>query len=657
MSTTEIRSTDGSRDRDDVGVVRRTPDTLAPFVAAGVLAPADVHAARTICRLGGDERDEIQLAVALAVRGPRLGHVCIDLATVRDTVTADEDVPVDLDALEWPDPTSWARLLADSPLVAHSDDGHGGSGRGDDQRSWPLTVRDGSLYLDRYWRYEQLVAEQLQRRALTAVDGVDTDLLREGLDRLFATDRSDGPSRQRIAAAVSVLRRLAVIAGGPGTGKTYTIARVLTLLHEQRVGRSDRDLRIALVAPTGKAAARMEEEIHDAATRVDTDDRVRAALAAAEASTIHRLLRVHPGNRSRFRHHHDNPLPHDVVVCDETSMVSLALMAKLLDALRPDARVILVGDPEQLASVEAGAVLGDIVGPTTGGLRMSDPARRSLEQVVAADLSSDITAAPEPGIGDGIAVLTRVHRFEEESGIADLATAIQRGDADATIEVLSSGRHDVRWLQLRADAHEERGTRPLRELVVGNGREVHAAARAGDAAGALDALDRLRILCAHRRGPRGVTGWVPLVERWLAQDVDGYDPTGLWYVGQPVLVTQNDHRLGIFNGDIGVAVAAEEGLAIAFEGEPQPRLISPTRLEASETVHAMTIHKSQGSQFGDVIVVLPEAMSPILTRELLYTAITRGRRSATVVGTEDAVRAAVDREVQRASGLRGALWD
>lgn len=638
-------------DVHDVRSVRRTPDVLAPFVAAGILAPADVHTAATICRLGGDERDEVLLAVALAVRGPRLGHVCIDLTAVRRTVTADEDVPVDLDTLPWPDPSGWAEAVAISPIVTPAGDRDGATS--DDQ---PLTIDGTLLYLDRYWRYERLVARQLRARATGAAGDVDVDLLRAGLDRVFAEDPPGAPSRQRIAAALALLRRLAVIAGGPGTGKTYTIARVLTLLHEQASARDDRDLRVALVAPTGKAAARMEEEIHRASAEVDTDGTIRTALAEAEASTIHRLLRVHPGNRSRFRHHHDNPLPHDVVVCDETSMVSLSLMAKLLDALRHDARVILVGDPEQLASVEAGAVLGDIVGPATAGLRMAPPARRSLEAAVGADLSAHIDEVDGPGVGDGIAVLTRVHRYEEDSGIADLATAIQRGDGDGAVAALSIGRDDLRWLQVGADAYEERGLGPLRELVVANGRAVFDAARSGDAAGALDALDRLRILCAHRRGPHGVTGWVPLVERWLAQDVDGYEPTGLWYVGQPVLVTQNDHRLGIFNGDIGVVITGDEGLTVAFEGEPTPRRYSPTRLEATETVHAMTVHKSQGSQFGDVIVVLPEASSPILTRELLYTAITRGQRSATVVGTEGAVRAAVDREVQRASGLRRALW-
>ncbi|MBW3562435.1 MAG: exodeoxyribonuclease V subunit alpha [Actinobacteria bacterium] len=597
--------------------MHRVPGPLAPFVAAGVLAPADVHTATTLCRLGGDDRPEVLLAVALAVRGPRLGHVCIDLTTVRDTVLPDEDAPVDPDTLSWPDPELWQAAVEDSPLTGDADDR-------------PLRVHGGRLYLDRYWRYERRVVDALRRHAAATVADVDDDGLGEALDRLFGAPRGDAADRQRAAATLAVRRRLAVIAGGPGTGKTYTIARVLTLLHEQH--RGARDLRVALVAPTGKAAARMEEEIHAAAGSIDTDEDTRAALVDAEASTIHRLLRVDPGNRSRFRHDRDNPLPHDVVVCDETSMVSLALMAKLLEALRPETRLILVGDPEQLASVEAGAVLGDIVGPATGGAAT--------------------------GIGSSIAVLTRVHRFSEDSGIAALARAIQSGHADAAVDVLSSGRPDLRWLDVDADASaDDRVLRPLRDLVVDNGRRCHAAARSGDAAGALLALTELRVLCAHRRGPHGVASWVPLIERWLARGVDGYDPSGLWYLAQPVLVTRNDHRLGIFNGDIGVVVAGEDGLTIAFEGAEGPRRFGPTRLEATETVHAMTIHKSQGSQFLDVVVVLPDATSPILTRELLYTGVTRGQRSATVVGTADAVRAAVERRVQRASGLGPALWE
>ena len=615
MTATDVRTP--AEDPDDVHAVHHVPWPLVPFVDAGVLAPADVHTATTLCRLGGDDRPEVLLAVALAVRGPRLGHVCIDLTTVRDTVLPDEDAPVDLDTLPWPDPEPWQAAVEDSPLMG---------GDADDR---PLRTHGGRLYLDRYWRYERRVVDALERRAAGSVDDVDDDGLREALDRLFGASPGDGADRQRAAATLAARRRLAVIAGGPGTGKTYTIARVLTLLHERH--RGPRDLRVALVAPTGKAAARMEEEIHTAVGAIDTDEDTRAALADAEASTIHRLLRVDPGNRSRFRHDRDNPLPHDVVVCDETSMVSLALMAKLLDALRPETRLILVGDPEQLASVEAGAVLGDIVGPATGG--------------------------SASGIGSSIAVLTRVHRFGEDSGIAALAASIRSGDADAAVDVLSSDRPDLRWLAVDADAAtDDRSLRPLRDLVVDNGRRCHAAARDGDAAGALHALKELRVLCAHRRGPRGVASWVPLIERWLARGVDGYDPSGLWYLAQPILVTRNDHRLGVFNGDIGVVVAGEEGITVAFEGTEGPRRFGPTRLDATETVHAMTIHKSQGSQFLDVVVVLPDATSPILTRELLYTGITRGQRSATVVGTEDAVRAAVQRRVQRASGLGPALW-
>lgn len=616
------------------------PAALRPFTDAAILGPADVHAAATIARLVGDDRPEVLLALALAVRGPRFGHVATDLTSVHRTVTADDESAIDPATLPWPEATVWRDVIASSPAIA-ADVPADGEPR-------PLTLVGPLLYLDRYWRYEQLVVERLVSRATRTVDEVDVTLLRSGLDRLFDPEAPTGPDLQRVAAATAVRRHLAVIAGGPGTGKTYTVARILALVEEQASAAGRRPPKAALVAPTGKAATRLEEEIGDAARRPDAPDEIRDRLAGAESSTIHRLLRRLPGNASRFRHSHEDPLPHDIVIVDETSMVSLALMAKLLDAVRDEARVVLLGDPEQLASVEAGAVLGDIVGPVTRRARMSDDAVADLD---AAGLSAppDVERVGAPGIGDGIVVLQRVRRFGEESGIADLARAIQLGDAERTLEVLAAGRPDVRWI-VGDDLRE------VRTPVVDNGRALTAAARVGDAAGALERLDDLRVLCAHRRGPTGVADWVPRIERWLADDLDGYDPTAVWYVGRPVLVTENDHRLGVSNGDIGVVVATDDGLRVAFHGAVEPRTFAPTRLEAVETVHAMTIHKSQGSQFGHVVVVLPDAASPILTRELLYTAVTRARREVTVVGPATTIEAAVARRVQRASGLRSALW-
>jgi exodeoxyribonuclease V alpha subunit len=645
--------------------VRVAPGLLRAFNDAGVLGQADVHVARVIARLGGEDDPDVVLAAALAVRAPRLGHVYADLRTVRDTVTVDDDGAADVAALPWPEAQRWLDAVAGSGCVDPGAAHDPGDAR-------PLRLAGSRLYLDRYWRYEQRIADELRRRAGAPADDVDLAVLRSGVDRLFPRREpglvEEGGDLQRLAAATAVLRRVSVIAGGPGTGKTWTAARVLALLDEQATALGHPPPRAALAAPTGKAAERLAQEIRAAAASLDTVAAVRARLAEAPASTLHRLLGRHPGNDTRFRHDRDHPLPHDVVLVDETSMVSLALMAKLLDAVPGDARLILLGDPEQLASVEAGAVLGDIVGPATVGLRISRGARHRLEEATGEPVPGAEPPVPAPvdapggsGIGDGIVVLRRVHRFRRESGIAELAAAIQHGDADRAVGVLASGRADVDWIDVPADVvpdpQRDAALAPMREAVVAAGGRVVAPAHAGDGDAARTALDELRVLCAHRRGPHGVATWVTAVERWLARAIQGFEPGPGWYLGRPVMVTANDYQLRVFNGDTGVTIRRPDGRpVVAFADGAGVRLVPPARLEAVETCWAMTVHKSQGSQFHAVIVVLPGPDSRVLTRELLYTAVTRAQERVTVVGSVEAVRGAVDRPVQRASGLRDGVW-
>ena len=572
---------------------------LRSFNDAGVLAPIDVHAARAMGRICGEDDAQVVLAAALAVRAPRFGHVCVDLRHVQSTVTVDDDVAIAVAELPWPaDVSAWIAALRDSALV------------GPDR---PLRLDGERLYLERYWLAEQQVLAWLQAAAADTVDAHEETLAAD-LDRLFSPDPAD---LQRRAAETAARRRLAVIAGGPGTGKTYTISRLIELLESQADALGRPRPKIALAAPTGKAAARVTESIG----------------GGHEATTIHRLLRRHPGNATRFRHDASNPLPHDVVILDETSMVSLTLMAKLLAAVRDEARVVLVGDPDQLVSVEAGAVLGDIVGP----------------------VRTDATAGP---LRDSIVVLARERRYGETSGIAELAHAIKSGKPDAVLETLGSGRDDLDWVPLDVadDSATDARLRIVREAVVAGGRAMFDAACSGDGAAALAALNGLRVLCAHRRGPYGVATWIPHIERWLAASLEQFAAAEQWYLGRPVIVTQNDYQLGVSNGDVGVTIAKDDRRVVAFAAGDSVRTLSPSRLDAVDTVHAMTIHKSQGSQFDHAIVVLPEATSPILTRELLYTAATRAQSRLTLVGTEAAVRAAVARQVHRTSGLRDRLW-
>lgn len=635
-------------DLDAARIATDPPARLRPFNLAGVLGPAEIHGARTVSDLTGETRPDVLLAAALALRAPQYGHVCIELSTVADAVTADEDAPLTLADLEWPEPTAWRSQLADSPLVSVRPPG---TPRPDPAHDRPLTLVGDRLYLDRYWRYERRVAEVLHRRADRLDGSVQPDLVRAVLDRLLPPGR-ERPDRQRLAVATAAHRHLTVIAGGPGTGKTWTVARLIALLHEVAEAHPPR---IAVAAPTGKAADRLTAALRAAAGAIDTAPTVRDRLARIQASTLHRLLGWQPGARTRFRHDRSHKLPHEVVVVDETSMVDLPLMAKLLQALRRDAKLILVGDPDQLASVEAGAVLADVVGPTDERIRRSDSERSWL---VAATGEALHGAGPprDGGIDDSIVMLGTVRRFRAASGVARLAAAVHAGSADDTVAALSSDAGDVTWIPAPGDAADAAAFDDVRQRVVAANRTVHRGAVEGRAADALDAVGRLRVLTAHRRGPVGAAGWVRLIEHWLTEDVPAYDATSPWYVGQPVMITRNEPLLGLYNGDVGVVVADGDRLTVALGDGDDVRLLGPGRLQDVETVHAMTIHKSQGSQFDAVVVVLPDASSPLLTRELLYTAVTRTTGSLVVVGSEAAVRAAVTRRVTRASGLRETLW-
>ncbi len=648
------------RDPFEVRLVRRAAGLLRQFNHAGVIAGADVHVARQLARLTGESDEAVLLAVALAVRGPRLGHVHVDLSQIRETAAVDADEPVDLAALDWPEPEAWIRKVASSPLV--------NAQPAVTEPARPLRLDGAWLYLDRYWAEEVQVARSLRAMADRPAPRIDRELLRDGVGRLFADD-PDG--RQSQAAEAAVRRRFAVIAGGPGTGKTTTVAGIVALLGEQAHAARQRFPLVALAAPTGKAAARLAQAVHDEAGRLDVTPEIRDQLRALPATTVHRLLGWRPGSNSRFRHDRNRRLPHDVVIVDETSMVSLSLMARLIEALRSGARLVLVGDPGQLASIEAGAVLGDIVGPAA---REGQP---------------------------GIVVLDRVHRFG--GGIARLASAIRSGDGDRVIALLRDPPEGISWLEgdvaaapaLGEPREPARGGLPaptpsevpapglselrepalseirepglseirepalseIREPALSAARTMLAAARDGQPQHALEALGGFRILCAHRRGPYGVSTWTARIESWLAAEVEDFDPSDRWYPGRPLLINENDYELRLNNGDTGVVVrAGEDRVAAAFLRGAEIIEHSPARLGPVDTVYAMTIHKSQGSQFDAAAVLLPEPGSRILTRELLYTAATRARRRLILAGTEEAVRAAVARPVARASGLGRRLW-
>lgn len=588
----------------DASLVLTGTGVLGAFNRAGVLQPADVHAATRLARLAGDGDEAVALAAALAVRAPRVGHVSADLSRVREVAGAEVGEDVDVDSLAWPEPDDWVQRVAASPLVAV----------GETEAERPLRLIGSSLYLDRYWRDELAVASDLRSRAAAPPPPVDAGALAASLDRLFTPADDD----QRAAVAGASGRWFAVIAGGPGTGKTTTVAHLLAALHEQALASGARPPLIGLAAPTGKAAARLGEAVRASASRPDVPAVVAEKLRQVGGSTIHRLLGARPGT-TRFRYHRGLRLPHDVIVVDEASMISLALMARLVEAVRSDARLVLVGDPEQLVSVEAGAVLADVVGPVR---------------------------APGAVMSGVVSVLRNNHRFS--GALVELAAAVRAGDDDAAMDVLRAGDPAVSWLP----TVEPKLAGQIRSWAA----RLVDAGRGGDGASALQVLGQHRVLCPHRQGPDGVAAWNERVEGWLMEDLPALAGEGAWYAGRPVLVTANDYTLGLYNGDTGVAVAGDGRVSAVFDEGGRPRAVSPSRLADVETVYAMTVHKSQGSEFDQVTLTLPPPTSRILTRELLYTAVTRAGRELTVVGTEEAIRLAVRRRIARASGLTERLW-
>ncbi len=596
--TTAARPTEPDGvDPYDSRIALRATGLLREFNLAGVLTVADVHVAQRLGELAAESDEQVQLAVALAVRGVRGGSVCVDL---QQASRIDPTLP-------WPQDSAWVDKVRASALV--------GPGR---PLRWDLDL----LYLDRYWRQEDQVRADLLARETQLPPSVDADRLRDSLNRLF-----EAGSGQRLAAEVATERWTTVLGGGPGTGKTTTVARLLAVLHEQH----GPGLRVALAAPTGKAATRLQEAVQHVTAGFEAADRTR--IGAVTASTLHRLLGTRPGDRNRFRHDRDNRLPHDVVVVDESSMLSLTLMARLLEAVRPDARLVLVGDPDQLASVEAGAVLADLV----GGL-LARPAPAALLPAGRGDGHGAEQAR------HGVVVLGTTWRFS--GAIADLATAVRNGDADTAVAVLD--RSDPALELTESET-------AIRDDVVLAATAIRRAALVGDARVALEHLDRHRVLCAHRSGPSGVDSWSSKIERWLAE-VPGDPREGEWYIGRPLLITVNDYALGLYNGDTGVVVRQPDGTVRAvFARVPQLVDYAPSRLSEVLTVHAMTVHRSQGSQFERVTVVLPPVDSPLSTREMLYTALTRAQQHVRLVGTEDELRAAVGNPAARASGLRRRL--
>ena len=542
------------------------PSDFSDYVAAGVVDSQDLHGVQELLEMAGCAAPRLAwLALALVIRSSRDGHTCVDFERI-DMWAGNIDRG-DPGSPPWPiEPESWRAAVSAVPSLVRSP-----SDAATEPRA-PFVIDGWRLYSHRVFNQEERVAA------------------------LLKGDRG---------------MNVQVIMGGPGSGKTTWVARQLM----ERLARGERPS-VALAAPTGKAARRMVQVLETTLVNNQAPAELLSAVRESESLTVHKLLEYNPGREVRAGRNRNRPLERELVIIDEASMMSLDSMSLLLDAMSSGSTLWLVGDPDQLASVDAGTVLADIA--------------------VGQEMASRITP------------LTGQYRFKDVPQIGALVEQVRLADADTVMDILREGGEGLTWVD-PLGTPEDIGA--LRKLVVDHARTSVEIALSGNYDEAVRHKLALQVLCGVRRGPNGVSGWNMLVEDALADFV-----TGRWYLGRPVLVTENDGSTKLSNGDVGVVCAGADGQRVVAFGEPGTvRTFAPTRLPNVETVHALTIHKSQGSEYDHAVVVLPEPGSRVLTRELLYTGISRPKSMLTLVATEKAIRDAIATPVRRATGLADRL--
>lgn len=609
----------------DVSGARGARDVLDAGRADGVLSALDRQFARRLASLFGEDGapDAIRWGLAIACRQEAAGHVCADLRRLAaEGVTVERDGEVRTASVVEPvgGLDAWRAALRASPLVAPA-------GTREDAASdgRPLVLDDADrLYLARAFRDQRALAARLRERLEAADEPLDAEALTAAIARVDAEGAASGddaaPARR--ALAVGLTRPLAIVTGGPGTGKTTMVARLVALLAERALGAGEPMPRVRLLAPTGKAAAAMADAFERGRARLTLSDAVRDALPTS-ASTLHRAL--HAQTRlDAFGRPTPVRLAADVVIVDEASMVDLAMMRRLLDACVDVPRIVLLGDPDQLASVAAGAVLSELC----------DLAR----------------AAPESDLADAVATLTHSHRFAAGGGIGRLAAAVRAGDADAALALLDDPEQsDVALV-------EGAGIDGVVASLAEETRRLHEAIATASAP--RDKLDRLagyRVLCAHRRGPLGVDALSLRLDD-VAARVHRTSPRSGWFRGRLLLVNRNAPEQDLWNGDVGLVAETDAGLRALFpDGRGGVRALSPGRVPSHESAIAMSVHKSQGSEFDTVDLVLGDRASPITTRELVYTGVTRARERLRIHASRDALREMIGRRIQRDSGLADRL--
>lgn len=611
------------------------------LAASRLFSELDRSLARLLGRIAAAQNSpELLLATLLASQQSAAGHACAVLGEFAGQ-PVDPTLP---NGPAYPDLQSWLDALRASPSVVGSpvsSHQRPASAIGQAPGEKPLMLAGERIYLARFWHYEEALASWIEARlAPAATPAWQTDEgFKSRIDRLFPSELVEGTDWQRTAAVNALAGRFSIISGGPGTGKTTTVARLLVLLLER-----EPELRIALAAPTGKAAARLKEALKHSTSRLEAlADEMRRRLLELPATTLHRLLGARWGS-ARFRHDADHPLAYDLILVDEASMIDLALMVKLLRAIPPQARLILLGDKDQLASVEAGSVLGDLC-----AIAQADgfsPARRALlERLAPGDYH------PHAGpLDDSVVLLKTSWRFDSSGGIGQLARAIQSGEADQALAHLQPGRHeDIRWQPLPAAPQREAR---LAEAVIEGYADYLKSVHPGEA---LKFWEKFMVLAALRGGPYGVDALNRTIETLLRRA--GLIQAGEdWYHRRPVMITANDEAQRLYNGDIGVVWREGKSTRVWFpSADGTLRALVPARLGRHQTAWAMTIHKSQGSEFERILLLLPDHDSPLLTRELVYTGLTRAKKQAALWGSEELLRLAITRRIRRASGLAWRL--
>jgi len=614
--------------------------SITALYKTGYLSDIDLHFAKFITGFEKNEAPDLYLAAALVSRSTGNGDGCLDL----DAVTQN---PIIFglngeNELKPPKLSEWIETLIQSRAV----------GRPGDMR--PLILdKKNRLYLYRYWDYEQRISAAIKERMDNDINKIDISILSKGLNRLFPENENDSFDWQKVAAVMAAMKRFCVITGGPGTGKTFTMAKILALLLELSPGKM---LHILLAAPTGKAAARIGESIKSAKKTLNCSDDILDAMPS-ESYTIHRMLKTIPGS-PYFYHNAENQLPADIVVVDEVSMMDLALTAKLFEAIKDDARIILVGDRDQLASVETGFVLADICDREHIEMFSTAFCQRYKEMTRQGMDVSQPSLQDRPGLYDHITVLQKSFRFADSGGIGECSRAVNQGKVDEALCHIKNSPGQISWKKLSGPGDISRFLPAT--VIKGYAQYLNTA----DPLKALELFNQFKILCAVKFGATGVNEINRLTEETLIENSlieRPHSPAFPWYRGRPVLITRNNYSLDLFNGDIGITLPAPElnsnDLYVYFAGvSGQVRRFHPHRLPQHETAYAMTVHKSQGSEFEAVLFIFPNQDYPVLTRELVYTGMTRARRHISIWGTEKIIERAISRRIERTSGLKDALW-